>query len=67
MKPERDPGDQAQALSEPMHRGPRGAKRTMCKALFSVTDTSAGNRGAKANREVTWRRKSSGGLDDGNF
>ena len=40
MKPERDPGDQAQALRRSMHRGPRGAKRTMCKTLSSAAETS---------------------------
>ena len=31
MKPERDPGDQAQAQRKSAHREPQGAKRTMCK------------------------------------
>jgi hypothetical protein len=40
MKPERDPGYQAQALRKPTHRGPQGAKRTMRKVLWIATETS---------------------------
>ena len=39
-KPERDPGDQAQALWRSMHRESQGAKRTVWNILFEVQEPS---------------------------
>ena len=48
MKPERDPGDQAQAQRKSAHRDPQGAKRTVCKALWSATETSSWQPGSES-------------------
>jgi len=61
MQPERDPGDQAQALQEMTHRNPRGAKRTVCKALTSESETSDWQPGSESEPgsdlevQVLWR------------
>lgn len=61
MKPERDPGDQAQALREATHRDPQGAKRTMRITLLSATGASDWQPGSESEpgsdleARVLWR------------